>query len=369
MSKACNLKGIQKVFFLQSNKIASCCRAHPEPLSTDKTLDDYVKQWENEALLLEQGHELAGCETCWVRERQNLPSLRTSVRELVPLTRVELYISNACNQQCSYCSPKFSSEWENDIKKHGVFKRISSTAKSNQQVLDSTTDVDYWLSQLSSHFSTCEDNSVLLTLLGGEPLMQRANLETVLELNSAKIRFLEIVTNLNPPNDKFLKYIIDKSDRNKLLFSISLDAVPEWNHVPRARFKSSVFEKNLELLKTQSIKHRFYTVLSVLNIFDISRYLKWNQGQDQYWNVLSNPICLDVSSIPVVWRTRIWETLESPPKIIEDQLLSKTEPVDILLFEQYNYLIQYFQRVGIEPAKLDNQLFVEYWLFLESKFK
>lgn len=369
MTKECNLKVAQKVFYLQQNKIASCCRAYPEALDPTKTLNDYIDRWQTESKQLQQGQELVGCETCWYRERQQLPSLRTESLNAVPANKIELYLSNACNQQCSYCSPKFSSEWESDIKKFGTFERVSASSKTNQQIAQSSDNYNYWLDQVNQYLLDQPADSVSLTLLGGEPLMQRSNLETLLSLNSSKIKVLEIVTNLNPPNNKFLKYILNTVDKSKLMFSISIDSAPTWNHVPRAKFNASKFEENFKILKEHSINYRFFTVLSVLNIFDIGRYLNWTEIDRQVWNVLSNPVCLDVTAVPKKWRKQIWETLKNPPLIIEHQLLSETEPVDIILFEQYNYLKQYFQRVGIEPTKLDNQLFVDYWLFLESKFK
>ena len=369
MNKSCNLKGTQKVFYIQQNKIASCCRAHPDVLDISNTLYDYITQWEIEAEQLRQGSELIGCETCWVNEKQNLPSFRTQSLTAIASDRIELYLSNACNQQCSYCSPKFSSEWESSIKTHGAFQNVSVSSIANQKIAVASDTTEYWLSQINDYLTTCADQSVTLVLLGGEPLMQRSNLETFLNLNNSKIKVLNIFTNLNPPNNKFLKYILDNFDKEKLEFSISIDAVPDWNHVPRAKFNSVAFKENLQLLKDHKIEYQFLSVLSVLNIFDLARYLQWTDHSRQQWNVLSNPKCLDVTSIPRAWREKIWNGLISPPKVVEDQLLAESEPIDILLFEQYNYMLQYFQRVGINPMTLPNQLFVEYWAFLERKFK
>jgi len=40
--------------------------------------------------------------------------------------------------------------------------------------------------------------------------------------------------------------------------------------------------------------------------------------------------------------------------------------VDIKLFEQYNYLKQYFARTGTEVT---NTVFATYWTWLEERFK
>ena len=131
MTKYCKIKGNQKVFLLHLNKAASCCRANPIEL-TNQSIDYYLDLWNHESKQLEQGAELPGCNHCWNAESKGQLSYRQQP-DIIDSNVVEIHIDNACNQMCSYCSPKFSSAWENNIKQYGNFVDISKSAKKKSQ--------------------------------------------------------------------------------------------------------------------------------------------------------------------------------------------------------------------------------------------
>jgi organic radical activating enzyme len=375
-SKACSLKGNQKVFYLQINQVASCCRAHSDAVDNTRTVDSYIEQWQQESQKLVDGIELAGCEVCWRDEDQGKISYRQQF-SLFDTNTIELYISNLCNHMCSYCSPKYSSLWEESIQTRGVFRNVSSTAKNNLIVNQTSADIGYWLEQIQDYICTCDDNSVSLRLLGGEPLMQQRNLEKLLSLNSNKIKTLALHTNLNPPTNKFLIWILDNIDIAKLKITISLDATPDYNHIPRAGFEQTRFRSNLALLQDKNVNFNFNSVVSVLSIFDLENFITW-QARNNFkivFTKLNNPDCLDPKYIPSKFRQEIWQKighLNLDPIIIET-LTQPDDLVDLKLVEQYNYLTQYFERSNIDPGRVNNALFVEYWAwlgnFVQERFK
>jgi hypothetical protein len=53
--------------------------------------------------------------------------------------------------------------------------------------------------------------------------------------------------------------------------------------------------------------------------------------------------------------------------MVVEILNSDHKMVDLKLFEQYNYLKQYFTRTGIDPATTPNTLFNEYWIWLSNR--
>lgn len=369
-SKACEFKGRQKSFFLHQNRVASCCRAHADELNPELALDFYLQKWTHERQQLAQGVELAGCEHCWIQERSGHTSYRLIGKDT---NKIELFLSNLCNQMCSYCSPKFSSTWQDSIQQQGMLERISTTSKQNLQIESAESDVDHWIDEINQHINSCDDDSVVLKILGGEPLMQQRNLERLLSMNSNKIRTLGIHTNLNPPTDKFLRWLLQHIPANKLNFEVSIDSSPGYNHWPRARFDQARFEQNLDLLTQHQIPTGFFAVISVLSVFDLPNFIPWAQSQNKeiFFLQLNNPACLDAGLLPQRFRQQIWNGIQNldPPKILQEILQQETKHDSLKLFEQYNYLKQYFERNDLDPTQCANDLFKQYWAWLIENHK
>ena len=372
MSKSCGLKGKQKVFYLSQNRVSSCCRAESEILDDSWSLTSYLQKWTTESLQLDAGIKLPGCKHCWTQEDNNKISYRLSAND--KFNSIELFLSNLCNQMCSYCSPKFSSTWQESIDQFGTFQNISMTSKTNLEIAQpSDPNLGYWLAQIEDYIAGCADNSVILKLLGGEPLMQQRNLEKLLSFNSQKIYQLSIHTNLNPPTDKFLKWLLKNLTPTNFNFTVSLDACPEYNHWPRALFDQKKFLINLSLLEQYQVPVRFAAVVSVLSIFDLENFIMWtsNKRANIMFQKLHNPSCLDPTLIPQVFRQQIWEKVKHLDNYaIVKEILQQDDKLDNLkLFEQFNYLTQYFQRNQLDPTQSSNRLFVEYWQWLTKNYK
>ena len=369
LSKSCDLKGNQKIFLLQQNQIGSCCRAYKTNIEPGQTLDYFLNKWNQESVQLDQGIELTDCNQCWHDEHQGAISYRQQNNSTD--NTIELFLSNLCNHMCSYCSPKFSSQWQDSIQSLGQFRNISGTAKLNLQVSpDAAADQTEWIDQLENYINSCKDNSVVLKLVGGEPLMQINNLKHLLSFNLTKIKTLSIITNLNPPQNKFLHWLLQNIPREKLLIIVSLDATPAYNHVPRAGFDCDRFNANLDLLNKNNIDYYFSSVISVLSIFDLINFLPWvdQTGHRARFNTINNPDCLSLACVPLEFRTKILDQLQGfdVPELVKESLQKHNTVVDLKLFEQYNYLKQYFDRNYIDPESVKNNYFVEYWNWLTA---
>lgn len=371
--KPCNILGTQQHFDLHLNQVLSCCRAHPLQLDSTKSLNDYNVIWNERKQKLLQGIEITECNYCWKAEHQGKTSFRMQASpELVK--EIDISLSSLCNQMCSYCSPKYSSVWNDSIINQGMFTGISASAKNNLTPLDpKSVDSEYWLDQIQKNINHAADDSIILNLLGGEPLMQVNGLKKLLQFDYKKIKKLKITTNFNPPNNKFLHWVIETAPLEKLLFYISLDSTPDYNHIPRAGFKSEKFIENLELIKQHNIQYIIKAHLSVLSIFNIKNFLNWltlTNSTAEFAN-LNNPECLYPGVVPAEFRKKIYSELSdcTVPPLIKEVLLNETEEVDIKLFEQYNYLNQYLTRTNIDPLQIDNTLFIEYWIWLTDRYK
>lgn len=331
------------------------------PLS-GKTLDDCVDLWTTESAQLTQGVELPGCRHCWQAEHSGQQSYRQQMAN-VETNYVEIFVSNLCNQMCSYCSPKFSSAWNDSILQYGNFERVSKSTNDNIAAVTLNPSDQSWIEQIAQHI---QREPVSVKLLGGEPLMQKRNLQQLLELNTDQIVTLNINTNLNPPNNKFLKWVLETFPANKLQFEISLDTVPEHNAVPRAGFDRNKFEENLNLLEQYNVPFLFLSVISVLNIFSVGEYQHWlaQRGYQSRFFRINNPDFLDASYLPEQFKTQIPRDHLPEPAI---QSLNYTPiNVDLKRFEQYNYLTQYIQRTNTE---ITDQRLADYLEWLKENYE
>lgn len=374
MSKSCTLKGADKVFRLHLNRVASCCRAQDEKLDIKNSINDYIAQWQHQRDQLDQGIEIAGCENCWNDENNGRVSFRQQHKEIEFGNTIEIFVSNACNHMCSYCSPKFSSEWAKTIQTQGMFSKISTATKKNLEIVDqNNTDDQYWLTQIVEYVNCCEDNSINITLLGGEPLMQLRVLELLQKFDLKKIKLINLATNLNPPSEKFLHWLVNTVSADKLFFSVSLDSTPEYNHVPRAGFDQNKFYQNLELIRQKNISFKLVSVLSVLSLFDLPKFICWTDEQKipvQFLNI-HNPECLNPGYVPAYFKNQLLINKTAIPDSVQNifSVDSVDSLVDLKLFEQYNYLTQYFERTNTDLTNINNPLFQEYWQWLTKRFK
>ena len=368
--KSCNLKGKQKLFYFFLDQTSSCCRSYPEILDPSKKLENYFELWQQESQQLDQGIEIPSCDSCWKRERKGEISHRLQFGDDLS-NIIELWFSNTCNQMCSYCSPKFSSVWQESIQSQGMFENISQAAKNNLLTInESTQRTEYWLDQLKTYINQRPDNSVILKLLGGEPLMQISKLQNLLQFQNKKIKTIKINTNLNPPSNKFLLWVLQNIDVEKLQISISLDASLGYNRVPRSGFDQEKFAVNLQLLIDHGVNFRFMSVISVLNVFDLPNYVSWikqNKFECDFF-ILNNPDCLDAKFVPQRFLQPLVAQFgdNTPPKLFSDLIKIERSEVGLKLFEQYNYLKQYFDRTS---TKIKDTVFEPYWTWLEERFK
>jgi organic radical activating enzyme len=366
--RSCDLKGTQKVFFLHLNQATSCCRATPVQLNNQNPISVYTNQWQDEKQQLADGHRLPGCEVCWRDEDASRLSYRQLSQDRAIRNVIELTLNNLCNHMCSYCSPKFSSQWEDSIRSHGQFVNISNTAKANLATISTGDHTQHWIDQIETYINSQPDGSVDIKLLGGEPLMQQRNLERLLKLSGDKIGTLSVHTNLNPPNNKFLLWLLDTVPTQKLHIDISIDATPGYNHVPRAGFDQLKFEENLQQLKNYNVEYWVASVSSVLSIFDSANFINWNRtlGHPVKYSRVHNPACLDPTLLPYDLRQTILHSMTDPPLLFQDILNDPTEPNKLQLLEQYNYLTQYFNRVNISTNTINNELFQHWWNWLKT---
>ena len=354
MSYACRAKGLEKSFRLNTGQAASCCKSYTE--SFDQNLPELLELWQQESERMSRGEAVASCEQCWRDEAAGKTSLRQTLNAHPALeNKIDIYISNLCNHMCSYCSPKFSSMWQRSIEQQGEFELISRSARENQSVdirLGADQEIiDRNLEQIRQYVKQQPDNSVVISLLGGEPLMQHRGLNRILEFDQQKVKRLVIITNLAPPSSKFLNQILDRVDNKRLLLHISLDTAPAYNHIPRHGFDQKQFEKHFALIQDRGIEHTVLSTVSALSAFTLPQFELWctNNNIQPTFQSLQNPACLQVAGLPKSVKQRIYQSVD--PAFLNHELhwqLTTPDPARVQQIELYNYLRQYFARTGTQ---------------------
>ncbi len=83
-------------------------------------------------------------------------------------TLLEVYFNNVCNQACVYCTPGFSSQIEQEVRKHGpsAFNEDYSTWRPDSKYELYKEKFWEWMEKNSEHVQ-------ILQVLGGEPLYQK----------------------------------------------------------------------------------------------------------------------------------------------------------------------------------------------------
>lgn len=197
----CLAKFHEATIWLYSSKMASC---HHTPLFPvgENVINFYntpPKRQQQDLML--KGERPVECNYCWNLEKQGL----TSDRELKSLgfqnfltpenyldrnynfkpKALELAFQNTCNLACSYCSPSFSTEWINDIKKFGMYENIDSDVKRHySRGVDNNVPVDMYV--FWDWFDSVINELESIRITGGEPLLHEETFKTfskVLEVN------------------------------------------------------------------------------------------------------------------------------------------------------------------------------------------
>jgi organic radical activating enzyme len=189
----CLAKFHESTIWLYESKIASCHHT-PFLLTGNDTLTFYNpegRRQQQDSMLT--GNKPTECNYCWKLEAENVISDREKKslafkKSLSPeqyLDRnypfkpkaLELAFQNTCNLACSYCSPSFSTEWENDIRLRGNYENITTDKKLHyQRGIDHRTPVNMvlfweWFNDIAPELES-------IRITGGEPLLHEDTFAT-----------------------------------------------------------------------------------------------------------------------------------------------------------------------------------------------
>lgn len=221
----CPAKWDELFINLSANYVYSCCKSVPVQIVKR---EDIVRALDKQKINLLNGVQDPACEYCWKLENAGHKSIRNGYLENFNISRLDEYhantvnpthvqvsLGNECNFQCLYCNPKFSSQWETDVKNKSYplysDKNFYAVDDKNENSLDSNLE-------LINGFGDIES----LSINGGETLSHKNFLQIIDKFHGKKLIFS---TNLSfKTTDRIDSFFKIAGKYEKVIMCISLDS-------------------------------------------------------------------------------------------------------------------------------------------------
>ena len=218
-SAACVYKWTWNTFRLYTGTSSSCHRVKSVPVSL-ANFDQFHNTPEvinDRRLMMEGKWPGRGCEYCQSVEQQGGISDRLYQNQIPGLTPVdfsldyaapvtprisEIYLTNTCDLACVYCFPIFSSRINQELKKFGTYP-------IGIESITELSDRDRYFSAYMSWLDQNYQHLTRLSILGGEPLLQK-EMWDILDFVSTRVNDnieIAINTNLNADPQTLKKFV------------------------------------------------------------------------------------------------------------------------------------------------------------------
>ena len=271
----CPAKWDELYVSFEMNYAYSCCKAKTTRFETDVL--EFVSR---ERFAMLQGQQDPSCDYCWKVENAGGKSLRHHHLEnfsgnyadyasnTAQPKLVQVSVGNECNLQCTYCNPKFSSLWEQDVRSqpYQVFsdRFFYGIDPKQPDVMDRNIE-----------FLRSFENIEQLSVIGGEPLFNKKFFQLI-EVTTAKS--LSISTNLAVKQDVLDRFIKQCDKFDSVDMRISIDATGAVAEFTRYGLDYQKFCSNLQYLIAHAPKHiniSIGSVMSSITIRDFDNFAKF----------------------------------------------------------------------------------------------
>ena len=255
----CPLKWDELVINTTHNYVYACCKATPMVFVKDIK---EILQPQQENLL--NGVKDPSCKYCWDVEEVGGKSRRieaiAKAKVIGRRTSLEVNFGNECNFQCSYCNPRFSSKWEQDVRKapYQIF-----VDRDNYSLPETVTG------QVSNEeLLTSSEEYDIVRIVGGEPLLSKRFWALVGEAKSKK---LSVVTNLSFSNSTVIGKIVDLCKKyEEVQLGVSIDAGKEISEFVRHGLNFDQFMQNLNQIFEVAPANLSISVQSLMTNFTVT---------------------------------------------------------------------------------------------------
>jgi len=355
----CPAKWDELTVNLSANYVYSCCKSTPIKITKKEDIEKALNDQRNNLL---NGIQDPACNYCWQVENTGNSSLRKEylkdfdykninqyINNKTKLKKIEINLGNECNFQCVYCNPKFSSQWESDVK-NKPYKTYSdrffySLNEKNTNVISDSID---WLTE----YKSIEH----LEIIGGEPLLNKNFFKI---LNCVECKQIGFVTNLSCKTFAPIDNIFSLSKKyEKIIFGISIDSTEKNAEFSRYGMDFDLMLKNIEYVITNSppqVEIRFCTLMTSITIRDFDNIYKLIE---KFYNLKPKNVKWHISycNFPLIF------TMNTLPDNYKFQIL---ESISKISNKEYIYGLDILASV-ISKSKFNKTLYGQMKYFLEE---
>jgi hypothetical protein len=315
----CLLKWAWSTVYLNQGTSASCHRTDQQPIPPDNfaSFHNLPNKIEARQMMLRGEWPQGGCQYCekietagGMSDRQYQLHARhdldrtphelfkdPTTLEVVP-TILEVYFNNVCNMACLYCGSHFSTKWEEENRRFGVFTQGNVNFGHNTQ---SNPNYERMLADFWRYLEEKDRYKHIryYQILGGEPFFQDEfdiSMDFWESHPNPELTF-NIITNLKVPPKKFQAYIdrfgkmVESGALKRLQITGSIDAWGPQEEYVRWGLDLAEWTENWEyLLDKDWVVMCVNSAVSALTIKTapelVEKINEWNDRRNP-WNPIS----------------------------------------------------------------------------------
>ena len=295
----------------------------------------------------------------WAAKDYSIITKSTGDEDVIP-SYVEVNFNNVCNLACSYCSPQFSSTWQQETERHGAFPTLvphnAPEHFSGSRKPIPARDYNPYVEAFWAWWPTLYPELEHFRMTGGEPLLDRNTyrvFDYVLANPSAKLH-LNVTSNFSVDEkswQKYLAYVKQLCDgriehfmqyvsldawgaqaeyiRHGLDFDLLWDRVNQFlTQVPN--YSSLTFIVTMNNLSVPSIENLFAGILGLRKTYSKTYQRVWfdtpvlREPAWQSLQILPEPYADKLEHL-WAWMIRQIETAEAPFQGFKDYELSRLD--------------------------------------------
>ena len=290
------------------------------------------------------GEKPAECQYCWNMEDQaklsdrhyrsgepwaavDFEKIKNSTGDeddIIP-SYVEVNFNHACNLKCSYCSPQFSSSWQDEVDRHGAYPTSqphnAPTHFTGSRKPIPAREHNPYVEAFWAWWPTLYPELEHFRMTGGEPLMDRNTyrvFDYVLEHPNPKLH-LNVTSNFSVEDQLFEKYIsyvkrLCTKDIEHFMQYVSLDSgIPAQAEYIRHGLDFKRMAKNVDCFLTD-IPYRnsltFIITMNNLSVTGFRPFMEWILKLRQQHSTTYQRVWFDT---PVL-REPAWQSLQLLPE-------------------------------------------------------
>jgi len=254
--------------------VYACCKGVPVKFINKEQISIVLDDQKNKLL---NGYQDPSCNYCWNLENQGITSKRhrylekftgqlSDYQKNPKAKQIEISLGNECNFQCIYCNPKFSSQWETDVrnKPYRIFsdKDFYNIDEKNDKDFDSIVE---WVNQ----YNQLET----LAVLGGEPLRHKDFFKLVENVSSKN---LMLTTNLSCPTFEPIDRLLNLALRyDNIHIGVSLDCTGKLAEFVRFGMNYNKMLDNISHLlknKPNNVTVKILSLMNSITVLDIDQF-------------------------------------------------------------------------------------------------